>query len=53
MGHIGHPADATADKGEHLLAAYAAGLVKLLEVIIAWELGAGRATARRSKSPLP
>ena len=37
MGHIGHPADATAEKGEHLFATYAAGLVTLLEAVIAWD----------------
>ena len=37
MGHIGHPADATAEKGEHLFATYAAGLVKLLDAVIAWD----------------
>ena len=37
MGHIGHPADATAEKGEHLFATYAAGLVTLLEAVIGWD----------------
>jgi len=36
-GHIGHPRDATADKGEYLLATYTAGVVKLLEDVIAWD----------------
>jgi creatinine amidohydrolase len=36
-GHIGHPEAATAEKGEHLFATYAAGVVKLLEDVIAWD----------------
>jgi creatinine amidohydrolase len=36
-GHIGHPQEATADKGEYLFATYAAGVIKLLERIIAWD----------------
>jgi len=36
-GHIGHPQEATADKGEYLFATYAAGVVKLLEQVIAWD----------------
>jgi creatinine amidohydrolase len=36
-GHIGHPQDATADKGEYLFATYAAGVVTLLEQVIAWD----------------
>jgi creatinine amidohydrolase len=36
-GHIGHPQDATAEKGEHLFATYAAGVGKLLENVIAWD----------------
>ena len=36
-GHIGHPQDATADKGEYLFATYAAGVIALLEDVIAWD----------------
>lgn len=36
-GHIGYPQDATAEKGEYLFATYAAGVVKLLEQVIAWD----------------
>jgi creatinine amidohydrolase len=36
-GHIGHPKEATADKGEYLFATYAAGVIKLLEQVIAWD----------------
>ena len=36
-GHIGQPQAATADKGEHLFATYAAGVVTLLENVIAWD----------------
>ena len=36
-GHIGYPQDATADKGEYLFATYAAGVVKLLEQVTAWD----------------
>ncbi|MET0852677.1 MAG: hypothetical protein ABW020_16175 [Candidatus Rokuibacteriota bacterium] len=34
--HIGHPGEATAEKGEYLFATYAAGIVTLLERVIAW-----------------
>ncbi len=36
-GHIGHPREATADKGEYLFGKYSAGVVKLLEQVIAWD----------------
>jgi creatinine amidohydrolase len=36
-GHIGRPHEATAEKGEHLFATYAAGVSKLLEDVIAWD----------------
>lgn len=36
-GHIGYPQLATAEKGEHLFATYAAGLVSLVERMIAWD----------------
>lgn len=36
-GHIGEPQHATAEKGEHLFATYAAGLVSLVDRIIAWD----------------
>lgn len=36
-GHIGHPEYATAEKGEHLFATYAAGAVSLVERMIAWD----------------
>jgi creatinine amidohydrolase len=36
-GHIGHPQAASAEKGEYLFATYAAGLVTLLETVIAWD----------------
>jgi creatinine amidohydrolase len=36
-GHIGRPQEATAEKGEHLFATYTAGVVKLLENVIAWD----------------
>jgi len=36
-GHIGYPQLATAEKGESLLQAYAAGLVTLLERVLAWD----------------
>ena len=36
-GHIGHPQDATADKGEYLFATYTAGVIALLEDVIAWD----------------
>jgi creatinine amidohydrolase len=36
-GHIGSPQLATAEKGEHLFATYAAGLVSLVERMIAWD----------------
>jgi creatinine amidohydrolase len=36
-GHIGHPQAATAEKGEHLFATYTAGVIKLLEDVIAWD----------------
>ena len=36
-GDGGYPQDATADKGEYLFATYAAGVVKLLEQVIAWD----------------
>jgi len=36
-GHIGSPQFATAEKGEHLFATYANGLVSLVERIIAWD----------------
>jgi creatinine amidohydrolase len=36
-GHIGHPQAATAEKGEHLFATYAAGVIRLLEKVIAWD----------------
>lgn len=36
-GHIGSPQHATAEKGEHLFATYSAGLVSLVERMIAWD----------------
>jgi creatinine amidohydrolase len=36
-GHIGHPLAATAEKGEHLFATYTAGMIRLLEKVIAWD----------------
>jgi creatinine amidohydrolase len=36
-GHIGSPADATADKGEQLLALFADGLVHLTRRVIEWD----------------
>ena len=36
-GHIGRPQDATADKGEYLFATYTAGVIALLEDVIAWD----------------
>jgi creatinine amidohydrolase len=36
-GHIGYPQAATAEKGEYLFAAYAAGVTRLLEDVIAWD----------------
>ena len=36
-GHIGYPQLATAEKGESLFRAYAAGLVALLERVLAWD----------------
>src|SRR5262249_8823704 len=36
-GHIGHPQAATAEKGEHLFATYTAGVIRLLEKVIAWD----------------
>jgi len=36
-GHIGQPQAATAEKGEHLFATYTAGVIKLLENVIAWD----------------
>lgn len=36
-GHIGHPRNATAEKGEHLFQAFSAGVVRLIEQVIAWD----------------
>ena len=36
-GHIGRPQDATEDKGEYLFATYTAGVIALLEDVIAWD----------------
>ena len=36
-GHIGHPQAATAEKGEYLFATYTAGVIALLEDVIAWD----------------
>jgi creatinine amidohydrolase len=36
-GHIGSPQHATAEKGEHLLAAFSAGVVTFLERVCAWD----------------
>jgi creatinine amidohydrolase len=36
-GHIGWPAQATAEKGEHLFATFVAGTVNLVERMIAWD----------------
>ena len=36
-GHIGQPQAATAEKGEHLFATYTAGVITLLENVIAWD----------------
>ena len=36
-GHIGDPRHASADKGEYLFQTYSAGVVKLLEQVIAWD----------------
>jgi creatinine amidohydrolase len=36
-GHIGHPQHSTAEKGEHLFASYSAGLISLVERMIAWD----------------
>jgi len=35
-GHIGHPAKATAEKGEALFQAFTAGLVSFLQRVVAW-----------------
>ena len=36
-GHIGHPRAATAEKGEALFQSFSAGVVKLLDEVIAWD----------------
>jgi creatinine amidohydrolase len=36
-GHLGDPARATPEKGEFLLARYAAGVAAFLERVIAWD----------------
>src|SRR5687768_15381929 len=36
-GHLGHPRDATAAKGETLLRVFSEDVVRLLEVVIAWD----------------
>jgi len=36
-GHIGSPRAATAEKGEHLFATFAAGVEQLLADVIAWD----------------
>jgi len=36
-GHIGFPENATEEKGEHLFATFSAGLVSLVERMIAWD----------------
>lgn len=36
-GHLGHPREATADKGEALFGLFADGLASLLERVIAWD----------------
>ena len=36
-GHLGDPRHASADKGEHLLASYAAGVEAFLERVIGWD----------------
>jgi creatinine amidohydrolase len=36
-GHIGYPNHASVEKGEHLFATYAAGLVTMVERMIAWD----------------
>lgn len=36
-GHIGSPQLANAEKGEHLLATFSAGVVSLLERVLAWD----------------
>lgn len=36
-GHIGNPRHATADKGEYLFQTFSAGVVKMLEQVIAWD----------------
>ena len=36
-GHIGRSQDPTADKGEYLFATYTAGVIALLEDVIAWD----------------
>ena len=37
LGHIGYPQSASADKGETLFRVFAAGVVALLERVIAWD----------------
>ena len=37
QGHLGHPREASAEKGEALFSAFADGLVALLERVIAWD----------------
>ena len=37
LGHLGAPRHATAEKGEHLLASFAAGAAAFLERVIAWD----------------
>jgi len=37
LGHIGYPQKASADKGETLFQVFAAGVVALLERVIAWD----------------
>lgn len=44
-GHIGAPRSASADKGEYLFAAFAAGLVPWLESVIAWDGRSWEATS--------
>jgi len=36
-GHIGNPRHATAEKGEYLFETFSAGVVRLLEQVIAWD----------------
>ena len=36
-GHVGDPRGATAEKGEALFQAFAAGFTNLLERVIAWD----------------